>query len=225
MKNYRIPLLAATISVAALLAGAAQATELFNQDLASPGVYFGTGNGNGDFAVNTVDGIELGLRARPYLLGPVASVGDIYTIALGTDVSLDFSFNPGTTSLTGLTSLMTITNLTRGGTASFDPLAIPDNNLSGTAGEQNSERLAFGFLNGSSSFNVGDINYDTTLDSTYVVDWTVGTTGADSFTDHIVINQGAGGVPEPATWALMLVGFGGLGAVMRSRRKFATATA
>ncbi len=33
------------------------------------------------------------------------------------------------------------------------------------------------------------------------------------------------GVPEPATWAMMLVGFGGLGAVMRSRRKLATATA
>ena len=28
-----------------------------------------------------------------------------------------------------------------------------------------------------------------------------------------------GGVPEPATWAMMLVGFGGLGAAMRSQRK------
>lgn len=29
-------------------------------------------------------------------------------------------------------------------------------------------------------------------------------------------------VPEPATWAMLLTGFGGLGAVLRSRRKFAT---
>ena len=29
---------------------------------------------------------------------------------------------------------------------------------------------------------------------------------------------GVGGVPEPAAWALMLVGFGGLGAVLRRRR-------
>jgi hypothetical protein len=27
-----------------------------------------------------------------------------------------------------------------------------------------------------------------------------------------------GAVPEPATWAMMLVGFGGIGAAMRSRR-------
>ena len=32
-------------------------------------------------------------------------------------------------------------------------------------------------------------------------------------------------VPEPATWAMMLVGFGGLGAAMRTRRRSAAATA
>jgi hypothetical protein len=32
-------------------------------------------------------------------------------------------------------------------------------------------------------------------------------------------------VPEPAAWAMMLVGFGGLGAVMRSRRRMAAASA
>jgi hypothetical protein len=33
------------------------------------------------------------------------------------------------------------------------------------------------------------------------------------------------GIPEPASWALMLVGFGGLGAALRSRRRGAVATA
>jgi hypothetical protein len=32
-------------------------------------------------------------------------------------------------------------------------------------------------------------------------------------------------VPEPATWAMMLVGFGGLGAALRMRRRVSTATA
>lgn len=30
---------------------------------------------------------------------------------------------------------------------------------------------------------------------------------------------GGGGVPEPSTWAMMLVGFGGIGAAMRRRRR------
>jgi len=38
-----------------------------------------------------------------------------------------------------------------------------------------------------------------------------------------VVTPPTGGVPEPATWAMMLVGFGGLGAMMRRRRALATA--
>jgi len=55
-----------------------------------------------------------------------------------------------------------------------------------------------------------------------------GTTGAD----HVTLNNTQGwsnaalyetgtppGVPEPATWAMMLLGFGGVGVAMRRRRK------
>ena len=34
---------------------------------------------------------------------------------------------------------------------------------------------------------------------------------------------GGGGVPEPATWAMMLLGFGGMGAILRRRRQAALA--
>ena len=36
---------------------------------------------------------------------------------------------------------------------------------------------------------------------------------------HITVYDEAGPVPEPATWAMMLLGFGGIGMAMRRRRK------
>ncbi len=49
--------------------------------------------------------------------------------------------------------------------------------------------------------------------------------GTDTVADTFVQGTPFGGVPEPATWALMVAGFGGLGATLRSRRKTATAQA
>ncbi len=45
-----------------------------------------------------------------------------------------------------------------------------------------------------------------------------------TFISEVTFN-GATGVPEPASWALMLVGFGGLGVALRSRRRTAIAVA
>jgi hypothetical protein len=38
-------------------------------------------------------------------------------------------------------------------------------------------------------------------------------------------NASGGSLPEPASWGLMIVGFGGMGAVLRSRRRRPPATA
>ncbi|HZZ66646.1 MAG TPA: FxDxF family PEP-CTERM protein [Phenylobacterium sp.] len=49
--------------------------------------------------------------------------------------------------------------------------------------------------------------------------------GTLSFETASPITIGVGGVPEPAGWALMIMGFGGVGALLRSRRKVASALA
>jgi hypothetical protein len=47
--------------------------------------------------------------------------------------------------------------------------------------------------------------------------------GAPADLEFTVNDVSPGGVPEPATWGLMLVGFGGLGAMIRRRRSVALA--
>lgn len=53
-----------------------------------------------------------------------------------------------------------------------------------------------------------------------------GTTGGTaSYSGVISFNAAAAAVPEPAAWALMILGFGGTGAMLRRRQKVAIAAA
>jgi len=51
-----------SLALLGLVAGAA-VSSANAADLAPPGVYFGSGNTNGDFTVTTTDNIEIGQRA------------------------------------------------------------------------------------------------------------------------------------------------------------------
>ena len=43
--------------------------------------------------------------------------------------------------------------------------------------------------------------------------------GNSVYADNLTFNVGNGGVPEPSAWALLIIGFGAVGAGLRSRRK------
>jgi hypothetical protein len=100
---------------------------------------------------------------------------------------------------------------------------------------------------GSGSFNLAHINGGTATYSSALVDFSHTTKASEEFAFNLLSvtpnfthkagdadssfrangggNFSAGGVPEPATWALMIMGFGGLGVTLRNRRRLATASA
>jgi hypothetical protein len=214
---------AASVAFALVASSAAQAGTVLDTSLVNPpGVYFGSGNFNTHFAVTTEDGVEIGLKSkiRSDATDSIVPVGDVYSIAPGHKVNFDFSVNPNVggslVDLSNATALLTILNQGTGQTFSFDPSAIGDDSrLAG--GYQNSEQLAF--------FPVG---FKTTSNFTYDITLTLSNVGAnqDSFSTTNIVKIGNGdAVPEPMTWALMLVGFGGIGANLRRARKSGVATA
>ncbi|MEH2614480.1 hypothetical protein V1293_006769 [Bradyrhizobium sp. AZCC 1693] len=188
----------------------ASAVVTFNQDLAS-GWTQGSGTSNGHFAVDTeADGVELGLRASIRFVGPITPTGNLYIAPVGSTPpgralwNFEFSVNPG--SLLGTHSLLTITG--PGGSFAFNPAIIPDNTPLGGPLYQNSENLGFAFLGGPISFNPnasGIYTFDLKLFS-----------ADDRQLGDVSIQVNA--VPEPSTWAMLILGFAGIG-FMTYRRK------
>lgn len=186
----------------------ASAVVTFDQSLAS-GWYQGTGTSNGHFAVDTqANGIELGLRASIRFVGPITPTGNIYFaptgLALGAALwNFEFSVNPG--SLTGTHSLLTITG--PGGSLAFDPTLIPDNKPTGGSFDQNSENLSF--------FAGSSLNFNPNVSGIYTFDLQL-FSAQDRLLGDVSIQVNA--VPEPSTWAMLILGFAGVG-FMAYRRK------
>jgi hypothetical protein len=224
MKSLPGCIFAAVVTVTTIAAPAARATVVYNANLTSPGVYFGSGNGGlpQEFTVNTQGGIEIALRAHlspnfgnagqvPAQLVPI---GNTYFVPLGDTFNFDYSVNPFTgqsaVPLNGVTASLTITDIANGKTVSFDPsLAIlgnahPPAGANDPTAYQNSERISFGFL-----FPNYDPNQNDTFNITLALSGVPTIPGGLLSVEEFV--QIGSGVPEPSTWAMMILGFAAIG--------------
>jgi hypothetical protein len=187
--------------------GPASAIVTFDQNLAS-GWTQGTGTSNGHFTVDTENGIELGLRASIRKVGTITPTGNLYIAPVGTKEGValwnfEFSVNPG--SQEGTHSWLTITG--PGGVLAFDPKLIPDNTPKPGSFYQNSEKLFF--------FPGAPLNFNPYASGVYTIDLKLFNAGNQQLGEvSIQVNA----VPEPSTWAMLILGFAGIG-FMAYRRK------
>ena len=207
----------AAVAACAVASSAMAADTITYNGAPAEGWQYGSGNNYApsNSAVLTTDlGSQLALRLhQPGQVASPSSGSGVYSFALGTpsisfDWGLDQFLSPyGVGDLTD--PLITLTNLGSGQTVSYNPLSPGNDNWNGTGvnfgDSQNSARFTFGFLSG--------LGFDPNVNNTYSVNLSA---GGHSLTTYAMVGSGA--VPEPATWAMMLIGFGAIGLQMRRKR-------
>jgi PEP-CTERM motif-containing protein len=201
-------ILALALSATALVASPAMATDTVTYNSAPTDSFiYGSGNDYvpANSAVLTSEFTELALRFhQTFVAAPASDGSGVYSFALGTDpMSFDWGidgFSDG--------ALITLVNLATNAKFSYNPFFDGnDNTGSATDGDlaQNSFRL-----------NWAGIGFDPAVNDTYSATLTA---GGHSLTAYAKLGTGAPvpGVPEPATWAMMLLGFGAVGFAMRRK--------
>lgn len=167
-------------------------------------------------------GDELALRLhQTFVPAPASDSAGVYHFALGAD-PLSFDWDIGAFNHGFDTASLTVTNLLTSQSFSYNPLCpltficINDNTVTSNGSVQNSNRL-----------NYLPIGFDPNVDDTYSVSLTtyLGNTVQHSLTAYAQVGSGATpAVPEPATWAMLLLGFGFVAGAMRSAKRKAKAT-
>jgi len=206
----------AAIAAAALTccATAASAADTIQYNSApADGWFYGTGNNYtpaNTATLTTDDGWQLALRAHQTFENAPASTGSgVYNFALGTTpISFDWGLDSRTGTYFGLPSI-TLLDMGTGLFTNYAGLLFTPDNAQGNGSIQNSARLNW-FL-----------PYDPNKNDTYKITMDAMSAPGMNHSLSIFAKIGDGvqsAVPEPATWAMMLIGFGAIGFSMRRKR-------
>ena len=192
-------------------------------NIAAPGVYFGTGNVNGDWTINTGNAGELALRAKVRFGPTLDGTSGTYFADAGNDPSTslyrakwNFEYSVNSTGKTGYTYWLGIDNdLSAGTNFSFTNLSSISAFLSqpptGFTGFQDSSNIGFVTTPG------GPYNINANGLYTYVLQ----ARRDGQVVDSIGMNVQVGPIPEPETYALMAAGLGLMAFVARRRKQVA----
>jgi hypothetical protein len=213
---FRIALASAMV----IGATAAQAADTIQYNSA-PADTFYYGNGNdyspANAAVLTTDaGDQLSLRLhKTFETAPASDANGVYSFALGTEpMSFDWGIDAGLVAGGSVDALITLTNLGTGQFLSYDPFFILNDDEYANGSAENSFRLDW-----------AGIGFDPNVNDTYQVNLTYTDANQGVHSLDVFAKLGTGAVPEPATWAMMMLGLGMIGGAMRRRRRMAVSLA